>query len=139
MEFEESFVTDWVLCHPVPLDLERYSLDELEEPELGGIEEHLLVCEVCRQSVSELDAFRPLLDGSGRRTSCAFVHHTGDGAVRLELRAMPNHRWAAKFSGEELEGSAIYESARDACGFLRRAFREMYPGHLCSAECGAPD
>jgi hypothetical protein len=35
--------------------LEEYSVGRLEEPMLGQVEEHLLICEQCRQRVTEFD------------------------------------------------------------------------------------
>ncbi len=120
--------------------LEAYSLEELPESELRPVEEHLLVCERCRQVVSELDVFAPALRGWGRRrTSAAFVHETDDGPVRLELRALPDDKWAARFSGENLEGSAVFHTVREAYAHLRAVFSQMYPDHLCGSGCGAPE
>ncbi len=38
-------------------ELELYSLDRLEEPALGRLEEHLLVCERCRKGLEKEDRF----------------------------------------------------------------------------------
>jgi anti-sigma factor ChrR (cupin superfamily) len=35
--------------------LAKYSKGQLEEPQLGEVEEHLLVCEKCRLRLSEFD------------------------------------------------------------------------------------
>jgi hypothetical protein len=37
--------------------LEQYSLDRLEEQELAAVEEHLLLCESCRDRLEGIDAF----------------------------------------------------------------------------------
>lgn len=126
--------------HPNTRKLEKYTLEDLPNSELATVEEHLLVCERCRQVVSELDVFAPTLRGWGRkRTSAAFVHETEDGPIRLELRAMPDAKWAARFWGESLEGSAVFAEVGEAYIHLRNVFSEMYPDHLCSPTCGAPD
>ena len=102
-------MTDLFSEHPVPHRLQAYALEDLPESDVSIVEEHLLVCERCRQVVSELDVFAPTLRGWGRkRTSAAFLHETDDGPIRLELRALPDGKWAARFSGESLEGSAIF-------------------------------
>ncbi|HVX66193.1 MAG TPA: zf-HC2 domain-containing protein [Bryobacteraceae bacterium] len=133
-------MTDLFSEHPVPRLLESYALEDLPESDLSAIEEHLLVCERCRQVVAELDVFAPTLRGWGRkRTSAAFVHETDDGPIRLELRALPDAKWAARFWGEALEGSAVFPSVREAYAHLRDVFSEMYPDHLCNQGCGAPD
>jgi hypothetical protein len=121
--------------------IESYVFRELAEPELAPVDEHLLVCENCRQAVAEMDVFAPLLRpettrGLGR---AAYVHLTVDGAVTLEISALPESRWSARFHGRHLEGQTVLESPRDACSYLRRSFSEMYPEHLCTAECGPED
>jgi hypothetical protein len=126
--------------HPVQIALERYALDELTESELLPVERHLRACETCRQMVAELDVFAPVLRGWGRRrTSAAFVHETDDGPIRLELRAAPDGKWTARFTGERLEGSAEFPLVTEAYQYVRRGFSEMYPEHVCNPGCGAAD
>ena len=43
--------------HPSDELLEEYFFHRLEEARVAEIEEHLLICEVCRNAVQELDAF----------------------------------------------------------------------------------
>ncbi len=124
--------------HPDTEAIERYVSGELAEPELAPVEEHLLVCERCRQAVAEMDVFAPLLRPEGRGTA-AYIHHTKDGPITLEIRSMPESRWFARFSGRRLEGQAVVGSAREACVYLRRSFAEMFPEHLCTEECGPVD
>jgi hypothetical protein len=38
-------------------DLERYSMLTVEEPEMGRIEEHLLVCARCRNRLHDTDEY----------------------------------------------------------------------------------
>ncbi len=126
--------------HPSAQLLESYSLEELPGSDLPALEEHLLVCEHCRQVVCELDVFAPALRGWGRkRNSAAFVHDTDDGRIWLELRALPDAKWAARFWGDTLEGSAVFQDVRDAYAHLRSVFSQMYPDHQCTSGCGAPE
>ncbi len=120
---------------------ESYVFRELAEPELAPVDEHLLVCENCRQAVSEMDVFAPLLRPEGARgpSRAAYVHATADGAITLEIRALPESLWSARFHGHNLEGRSVLESPREACSYLRRSFSEMFPEHLCTAECGPED
>jgi hypothetical protein len=125
--------------HATQVVLESYALDELRDSEEARVEEHLLVCETCRQALSEADAFRALFRGRPRgHAAAAFVHATEDGLISLELRALPGDRWSARFCGQELEGQAVLASPREAYRFLRRSFTEMYPEHLCNSRCGPP-
>lgn len=41
--------------HPKIEELEDYAFDEMEESRLKQLEEHLLVCEFCRERVTEID------------------------------------------------------------------------------------
>jgi hypothetical protein len=133
-------VSDSAAGHPPLRALEEYALERLVEAEVARVEEHLLLCESCRQIVSELDVFAPLLQGRGRgRRSAAFVHDTEDGLIRLELQTLPGSKWAARFWGENLEGTAVLMSAGEAYGHLRRVFGDMYPAHRCTSRCGAQD
>ena len=115
---------------------ELYVLDELAEPELAPIEEHLLVCERCRQAVSEMDVFAPLLRPAGSSGTAAYTHATAEGAVTLEIRALPESKWSARIYGSRLEGQALVASFREAYLYLRRSFAEMFPEHLCNEGCG---
>ncbi len=122
--------------HPGPEAIERFVFDELAEPELAPVEEHLLVCEMCRQAVAEMDVFAPLLRPAGSGGWAAYAHATADGPVTLEIRALPESKWSARLYGHRLEGQALVGSPREACAYLRRSFAEMFPEHLCSGECG---
>ncbi len=119
--------------------VERYVFNELAEAELEAAEEHLLVCETCRQGVSEADVFAPLLrpgDGAG---SAAYRHATAEGPVILEIQSLPEARWSAWIHGSRLDGRAQAGSAREAWAHLRRSFAEMFPEHLCDEGCGPVD
>jgi hypothetical protein len=124
--------------HATQVALESYSLQELPESRAAQVEEHLLVCEACRQMLSETDTFAMLFRKRPRgHAAAAFVHATEDGLISLELRALPGSRWSARFRGEQLEGQAILASPSEAYRHLRRSFAEMYPEHLCNPGCGA--
>jgi len=45
--------------HPSDELLEEYFFHRLDEPRLAEVEEHLLICEACRNTVRELDVFVP--------------------------------------------------------------------------------
>lgn len=42
-------------------DLERYALARIAESETARIEEHLLVCDECRQRLTDLDRYHAAL------------------------------------------------------------------------------
>lgn len=50
-------MTNDINRHLADDDLERYSMGDLPERESGGFEEHLLLCEHCRQRLEETDIY----------------------------------------------------------------------------------
>ncbi len=116
--------------------LERFAFGELTERELAPVEEHLLVCEECRQAVAEMDVFAEVMRSPASGASTAYVHFTADGPVSLEIRAGEGGGWLARFYGTALEGQTRVESPLEAHAWLRRSFCQMFPEHLCTDECG---
>jgi hypothetical protein len=60
----EAFDGQWMLypmsyesCHLNPEDLERYSRHQASEDEMAQFEEHLLLCEACREELRTVDSF----------------------------------------------------------------------------------
>ncbi len=49
--------------------LEAHSLNRLEPSETGRAEEHLLVCEPCRQRLSKIDEFQAVLREALRQSA----------------------------------------------------------------------
>jgi len=47
--------------------LESYALGSLEEPVLGGLEEHLLVCSRCQDHLKEIDAYHTAMKSAAAR------------------------------------------------------------------------
>jgi hypothetical protein len=43
--------------HGTADELERYALDRLSDPDVGRVEEHLIVCAECRQRFDEIEAY----------------------------------------------------------------------------------
>ena len=123
--------------HPPYTGLSDYALEELSEERLAEVEEHLLICERCRQVVSELDVFVPVLQPRGvMQVTAAFTHAFGDRGVSLELRRLPDHKWGARYFGSAAQQSGIFKTAAEAHAFLRQVFEEQYPDHLCTERCG---
>lgn len=48
-------------AHPEEETLERYALGRLDEPELGEVEEHLLICAPCQDRLDEATAYVSLM------------------------------------------------------------------------------
>jgi len=60
-------VTKRFPTHPSDELLEEYFFHRLEEARLAEVEEHLLICEACRNAVRELDAFIPSMKAAAAR------------------------------------------------------------------------
>jgi len=60
-------VTKRFPTHPSDELLEEYFFHRLEESRLAEVEEHLLICEACRNTVLELDAFIPSMKAEAAR------------------------------------------------------------------------
>lgn len=64
---DKYLMPEMVGQHPSDDDLELYALGRLTEPDLGRVEEHLLVCEECRVRLDEEDAFVKAVRAALRR------------------------------------------------------------------------
>jgi anti-sigma factor ChrR (cupin superfamily) len=57
--------------HPAEDVLEQYAMDKLSEAEAVPVEEHLLVCQGCRERLALLDDFVRSIRSAARATSRA--------------------------------------------------------------------
>jgi len=60
-------------CHIDEEQLELYSRNMLIEPDLGRCEEHLLVCDACRNALGETDAYISSMRRSGRKFASSAI------------------------------------------------------------------
>jgi anti-sigma factor RsiW len=58
--------------HPAEDDLELCALNRLPQPDLGRVEEHLLVCEECRTRLTDIDAVISLIRAAASRGAESF-------------------------------------------------------------------
>ncbi len=123
--------------HPEDEDLEQYSLRSATSQATIEIEEHLLVCEHCRERLTRIERLlgdcRALWKAieSGPR-NC--VHATPSGAVQLSVFLNAEGRWVASLAGQLLPGS--YTSYLEANLQADLAFARFFPDHACGADCG---
>jgi Putative zinc-finger len=68
--------------HLPPEDIERYSLGELPEELTDSFEEHLLLCESCRDQVQEHDDFVRSMQLAGNQIRNAAAAHRPEGRAR---------------------------------------------------------
>lgn len=127
----------YLTSHTASAVLELYALGRLSEPVLGRVEEHLLVCETCRNEVARHDRFinalRVLL------VPMSFVHETEDGPVYSRTAPGPDGAWVARHWGHELDGARTCATILDANEYLLVSFAEMFPEHECGPGCQVSD
>ena len=68
-------------AHPGEEVWERYALGRLEEPELGKVEEHLLVCAECQEALDEATEYVAVMRAAARRVEA------------VERAAQPKRKW----------------------------------------------
>jgi hypothetical protein len=123
--------------HPGDDDLESYAMHRCPPSRAEVIEEHLLLCKECCDRLESLDQFLSAFRAVAPTTldSVEYRHQTPDGPVELRLtRAGP--RWIARISAPNVEFERTTGSLREAFKYSRRAFRELFPEHVCCPECG---
>lgn len=121
--------------------LERYSLGCLGEPDLGRLEEHLLVCEACQVRLEQVDGFVGAIQAAARElreTPLNLVHFTEDGPIRLSVERADDD-WQASFDGRELEGAERFSTLAEANDNALESFRLMFPEHQCDERCSPGD
>lgn len=98
------------------------------------MEEHLLVCEERRDRVSSLDRYHAGLKEALRQVEKE-IHATEDGLIYNWVESLPNGKCHARRRGPMLDGGGEFDTDRQAWAYLRRSFREMFPGHRCNKRC----
>jgi hypothetical protein len=107
---------------------ERYSLGALDETDLARVEEHLLICEACRERLQQADVYTAAMRGAARslRVEAEFRARQparswfplwGDAlAVTLALLAftLAWGPWAIRRAVGELPVAVLLETTRDS-------------------------
>jgi hypothetical protein len=86
--------------HPAEESLERYIMGALSEQETDNVEDHLLVCEHCRQQLLEAEAFVPIAREAARQLE----------AERLAAKP-PSSFWGSLFDGISLRSAGAFAAA----------------------------
>ena len=109
--------------------LEAYSLGRLVEPDLGRLEEHLIVCEACRVRLRDSDVVVRAAQWALRQLHSQPIdvtHLTEDGPVRLLVEPRPDGTYRASIVGFQLECAKIFETVAEANEYVIESFREMF-------------
>ena len=73
--------------HPSDELLEEYFFHRLVEAQVAEVEEHLLICEACRNAIRELDAFIPSMKAEAARRPTESQHRQLPIANRIGVAA----------------------------------------------------
>ncbi len=123
-------------AHTEDEDLDRYALGSATPDAEAAIEEHLLVCEDCRERLIQTETLISACRGlrkaleSGPR-DC--IHITPSDAVKLFVTRDAEGQWVAYIAGHLLPGR--YTSWTDANLHVDLAFARFFPNHTCSTDC----
>jgi hypothetical protein len=122
--------------HPSDTTLENYVMDRLkDEAQLATCEEHLLVCHDCQDRAAAWDRYVGAIKAALEQAGTYFVHRTQDGPILIIPRGS-DAGWTVAIEGLQLcagaTGSAREAAIRDA----EEEFRQMFPEHECTTECG---
>lgn len=116
--------------HPEEERLEQYALGKLAGDELGQVEEHLLVCETCRDRLAELDAdIRAIREVTGylSEVPIRLIRETGSGPVHLEVTPAVGGGWTARLWGQEVDLTADFKTVQQANEYLLRSLADLFP------------
>lgn len=116
--------------HPEEDLLEHYALGKLSGDELGRVEEHLLVCETCRDRLTELDADISAIreiTGYLREVPLRLIRETRGGPVHLEVTPGGARGWTARLWGREANLEAQFSTVGEANEYLLRSFSSLFP------------
>ena len=69
IQIEELRMADPRKAHPEDETLELYALGRLDEPELGEVEEHILICAHCQERVDEATEYVALMREAARQVA----------------------------------------------------------------------
>jgi hypothetical protein len=119
--------------------LERYALNRTSDSETAYVEEHLIVCEQCRDRFVTVEQYTRAVQGALRSivTELIASHEVEGRSVNLFVRPAGD-QWIARISGPRLEGGMSFAARAEAEAYCHRAFREMFPEHQCGAGCTPP-
>lgn len=75
-------------------------------------------------------------DSSGADRGVSEIHFTEDGQIHLWASPDKDGGWRARRWGAQLSGARHFKTVEEANAYLQQSFREMFPEHVCTAQCG---
>jgi len=116
--------------HPEEERLEQYALGKLAGDQLGQVEEHLLVCETCRDRLAELDAdIRAIREVTGylSEVPIRLICETAGGPVHLEVTRAVSGGWTARLWGQQADLTADFKTVQQANEYLLQSLADLFP------------
>lgn len=90
IQIEELRMAQPRKAHPEEEKLELYALGRLDEPELGEVEEHILICAPCQERLDEATAYVAVMREATRNVAFApVVEPAWRRLFRLDWLPMP--------------------------------------------------
>lgn len=119
--------------------LELFALNRLPDDRLPAVEEHILICEECRERLHTVDIFLSTLKTTLRRSApnVTFwqLHQTEDGPVEIWIERAGDDCWVSQRRGFALSGGGEFSTEAEALRELSETFAVLFPEHQCSAAC----
>jgi hypothetical protein len=119
--------------------LELYALNRLPDALLPPVEEHVLICEECRQRLHTVDVFVSTLKTTLRRSEPNVVfwqlHQTDDGPVEIWIERAGERKWVSQRRGFALSGGGEFRTQAEAMQEMSQSFIGLFPEHICSVAC----
>jgi hypothetical protein len=112
-----------------------YALERASADEAARIEEHLLICEACQQSLVDVESYVGLLRRGLVATEGLLEMHSTPGGVVVVRAYREGMSWVARISGGELDVGLPATTRAAAVRAARARFRELFPQHECKASC----
>ncbi len=131
------YALQFVVAHIEEDSLELYTLGRVSPFEAASIEEHLLVCPLCRDNLQSIEVFAKTMREATRVAATELIasHRTDDGLVHVYVRPSGSPEWLATLRGGTVTCGVRAHSRSEAIDLCLANFRELFPEHECSSEC----
>ena len=118
--------------------LELYALGRVSSFEIVSVEEHLLICPLCRVRLQRVAEFAVTMREATRiivSTELIATHRTDDGFIHLYVRPVGPDTWVATIRGDMIGGGVSAATRSEAVDLCTANFKEMFPEHQCNRGC----
>lgn len=134
---QRRYALQFVVAHIEDDSLELYTLGRVSPFEAASIEEHLLVCPLCRQNLQSAGEFAKTMREATRVAATELIasHRTEDGLVHVYVRPAGSPEWLATLRGGSITCGVLARSRSEAIDLCLANFRELFPEHECDGEC----